>query len=103
MGSLQYLPDTLAARLAALASRPRHLLLNLTPLHETRSFFTLQSIGTAYCPYRICAAGPFIESLANLGYDLVDQWENPEKRCEIAFHPEHSLDRYHGFHFRQRA
>ena len=37
-----------------------------------------------------------------LGYRLVDQWRNAEKRCEIAFEPEHSLDHYRGYHFLRR-
>jgi len=102
MGSLQYLPETLAERLGRLVRAPRHLLLNLTPLHATESYFTLQGIGTAYCPYRITALGAFTQSLAGLGYERVDQWDNPDKRCTIPFHPGHSLEGYHGFHFRLR-
>jgi hypothetical protein len=34
---------------------------------------------------------------------MVDSWENPDKKCEIPFHPEHSLERYHGFYFRRAA
>ena len=100
-GSLQYLPDTLAERLARLAAAPRHLILNLTPLHERESYFTLQSVGTAFCPYRIAAQGEFLKSFDALGYALVDSWENPDKKCEIPFHPERSLDRYHGVYFRR--
>jgi putative methyltransferase (TIGR04325 family) len=100
-GSLQYLPDTLAERLARLPAPPRHLLLNLAPLHERHSYFTLQSVGTAFCPYRITAAGEFLRSFEELGYALVDTWENPDKNCRIPFHPDRSLDRYHGFHFRR--
>ena len=37
-----------------------------------------------------------------LGYERVDQWDNPDKRCTIPFHPGHSLEGYHGFHFRLR-
>lgn len=102
MGSLQYLPETLAERLSTLVRTPRHLLLNITPLHEHESFFTLQGIGTAYCPYRITARGEFLGSLAALGYELVDQWENPDKRCEIAFDPGHSIEGYCGFHLERR-
>jgi putative methyltransferase (TIGR04325 family) len=100
-GSLQYLPDTLAERLAQLKTPPPHLLLNLTPLHDRESYFTLQSVGTAFCPYRILAITPFLESFASLGYSLVDQWENPEKNCHIPFHPQHSLERYHGLYLHQ--
>jgi putative methyltransferase (TIGR04325 family) len=99
-GSLQYLPDTLSERLARLAVRPRHILLNLMPLHEQRSYFTLQAIGTAFCPYRITQIADFLRGYEALGYEIVDSWENPDKKCEIPFHPEHSLDRYYGFYLR---
>ena len=102
-GSLQYLPETLAQRLARLAKPPAHVVLNLTPLHERHGYFTLQSVGTAYCPYRIFAVADFLEGFRQLGYELVDTWDNPDKKCEIPFHPEHSLDRYHGFYFRHGA
>jgi putative methyltransferase (TIGR04325 family) len=100
-GSLQYLPETLAERLAILKSPPRHLILNLTPLHAKHSFFTLQSIGTAFCPYRVTARSEFQSAYEKLGYELADSWVNPEKRCHIPFHPEHSLDHYLGFYFRR--
>lgn len=102
-GALQYLPQTLAERLAQLASPPRHLVLNLLPLHDRLSYFTLQSIGTAFCPYRITALAPFLEAYAALGYRLVDRWRNPERHCDIPFHPDHCLDGYHGFYFRRDA
>jgi putative methyltransferase (TIGR04325 family) len=103
LGSLQYLEETLAERLARLKNMPRHLILNLTPLHHKHSYFTLQSIGTAFCPYRVTSVGEFLKGLDALGYKLVDQWENPDKKCEIPFHPEYSLDHYHGFYFRLDA
>lgn len=99
LGSLQYLPDTLPERLLKLKSLPRHLILNLMPIHLQKTYFTLQSIGTAFCPYRISAMDEFVKSFEALGYQLVDRWENPEKSCPIPFHPGHSLDRYHGFLF----
>jgi putative methyltransferase (TIGR04325 family) len=95
-GCLQYLDQTLAERLAALPRRPRWLLVNLLPLHERSAYWTVQSIGTAYCPYRIQHAQAFFAELEALGYRIQDQWENIDKACWIAFEPEHSLDRYHG-------
>lgn len=100
-GSVQYLPDTLDARIARLAHAPRHVLVNLLPLHDRDSYWTLQSIGTAFCPYRVESSGEFLSRFRALGYEIVDTWENPDKRCEIPFHPDHSLDRYHGFLFRR--
>jgi putative methyltransferase (TIGR04325 family) len=103
LGSLQYLPETLAERVRNLRTPPRHLILNLIPLHEEHSYFTLQSIGTAFCPYRVTSFAEFRSAYEKLGYETVDTWENPEKRCDIPFHPEHSLDRYYGFYFRRPA
>ena len=100
LGSLQYLPETLTSRLAKLQAPPRHLLLNLTPLHDQLSYFTLQSVGTAFCPYRITAVPTLLKSLDELGYSMIDHWENPDKKCSSPFYPEHSLDKYHGFYFK---
>lgn len=98
-GSLQYLIDTLPERLRAIDARPRHVLLNLVPIHASQSYFTLQSIGTAFCPYRITALTEFVESFEALGYGLVDRWENADKSCHIPLHPEQCLDSYNGFLF----
>jgi putative methyltransferase (TIGR04325 family) len=103
LASLQYLRETLADRLKNLTSAPTHLILNAVPLHPRYSYFTLQSIGTAFCPYRITAVEEFLAPYADLGYTLVDRWENPDKRCAIPFHPDRSLDRYFGFYFRRAS
>lgn len=99
-GCLQYLRETLPEKLAALQRRPEWVLVNLLPLHPERSYWTVQSIGTAFCPYRVQRDREFFDGLATLGYQLEDRWENLEKRCWVAFDPAHSLDRYHGAAFR---
>lgn len=102
-GSIQYIPPTLADLLRDIPSRPKHLLINLLPLHARATYFTVQNIGTAFCPYRIEAHGRFVGDLRALGYELRDHWENLEKRCDIPFvAPHYSLDRYHGFYFALR-
>lgn len=95
-GCLQYLDQTLAEKLAALAHRPRWLLINLLPLHENRAYWTVQNIETAFCPYRIQQEKLFFEGLTGLGYKLLDRWENPEKHCEVAFNAQCSLEQYYG-------
>jgi len=98
-GSLQYLDYTLADLIGQLKQPPRHLVINLMPIHMSESFFTLQNMGTAFCPYRVMSEREFIDGLKARGYALQDRWENPDRRCKIAFRPEHSLDRYFGFCF----
>lgn len=99
-GCLQYLEQTLAQKIAGLPRRPEWLLINLLPLHESAEFWTVQNIETAFCPYRIQRSAPFFEAIKALGYRELDRWENPEKHCEIAFDPVHSLDTYLGAAFR---
>ena len=95
-GCLQYLEQTLAERIATLRRRPRWVLVNLLPLHERYAYWTVQSIGTAFCPYRIQQSQAFFSELEKLGYRLQDKWENLEKECWVAFEPAHCLNRYHG-------
>src|SRR3546814_9186296 len=46
-GALQYLDYTLPELLQRLRRKPRHVLVNLTPMHPDRSFFTLQNLSIA--------------------------------------------------------
>jgi len=95
-GCLQYLPETLDAKLQSLSKKPRWVLVNLLPLHDRLAYWTVENIGTAFCPYRIQQKSTFFDDLKRLDYDLLDVWENREKGCSVAFSPEHCLDRYFG-------
>ena len=69
-------------------------------MHDSLDYWTVQSTGKAFCPYRIQRRDAFFGALEKLGYKTQDVWENAEKRCAIAFDPEHSLDVYYGAAFR---
>jgi len=101
-GCIQYLDETLGERIAGLRRRPRWVMVNLLPLHKSEAFWTLQSTGAALCPYRIQRTADFLGEFERLGYEMLDMWENAEKRCTIAFDEAHSLDRYYGMAFRLR-
>lgn len=104
-GSLQYLPGTfLHDRLSSWAKRPRHLIVQRTPLHARHSFVTIQSVITrtgqvSFCPYSVPARADFIGGLLALGYRLVDSWEKP-RRLDVPFHPECRVETYSGLYFR---
>lgn len=98
-GSLQYLPVTLPDMLKGLRRMPRRIVVNTTPIHETRSFFTLNSIGTAFCPYRVQARGAFVESVTALGYQKRDAWENLGKGMQIPNSEGADVPSYSGFCF----
>lgn len=98
-GALQYLDYTLPELLRRLSQPPRHVLVNLTPMHPDRSYFTLQNLGIAICPYRIMARPAFIQEMEALGYRIHDRWESPERTVRIPFAPAYGVDRYYGFYF----
>lgn len=102
-GSLQYLEKPLHEILAAIPDRPAHVLINQLPMHDGAAYYTLQSIGTAFCPYRIEDRGGLVAGMAALGYEKLDAWRTPEKLCPIPFHPEHSVRGYEGMYFRARS
>ncbi|MEO6169964.1 MAG: TIGR04325 family methyltransferase [Lysobacter sp.] len=102
-GSLQYLDYSLPELLGRIADPPPHVLVNTTPMHPDRSYFTLQNIGSAICPYRITAVPEFIDDMAALGYKVIDRWESFERHLRLPFEPGHSIDRYYGFYLRLGA
>lgn len=96
-GVLQYLPQTLGAAISSWEKRPKRIVINTTPIHPEHSFFTVNSIGTSFCPYRVQTHAGLVRELASLKYKVRESWINPDKRMTIAFHPEHSLNYYSGF------
>ena len=98
-GSLQYLPLTLGAYLVPWKKKPRRIIVNITPIHPSLGFFTVNSIGTAFCPYRVQTQAELVGELAALGYALKDTWANRGKELHLPLHPELSLNHYRGFCF----
>ncbi|RYZ72956.1 MAG: methyltransferase, TIGR04325 family [Lysobacteraceae bacterium] len=98
-GALQYLPYSLPDLLSMLERRPRHVIFNLTPLHLQLSFFTLQNLGIAICPYRIGSLPRLVGAMADLGYQLRDQWELADRHVHIPFHEECNVQAYQGGYF----
>ena len=98
-GSLQYLEYNISDFLSNLVSKPSHLLINLLPLHPSKEFVTIQNIGTAFCPYRVFQQDKFISSLTAINYNLVDRWDNAEKKCNLPFQESFSVKPYQGLYF----
>ncbi|WP_454829097.1 methyltransferase, TIGR04325 family [Pseudoxanthomonas wuyuanensis] len=100
-GALQYLDYSLPELLARLRRPPPGVLFNLTPMHPLESYFTLQNLGIAVCPYRITGIPQMLADMEALGYVLRDRWDLPERQLRIPFEPEYAIDRYYGFYFRR--
>lgn len=100
-GSLQYLEGNLSEILSGLSDLPGYIIVNMLPAYQGIGFYTLQNIGTAFCPYQIFNNDDFINSILDMNYKLLDEWKNEDKSCEVAFEPEHSLDYYKGYIFKK--
>lgn len=102
-GSLQYLDSTtLWGELSEMTTKPRWVAVNKLPLSEGAAFWTLQNIGTAYCPYFVFNASEFIAAVERQGYRLVDRWNNADCACELPLNPERSVKWYSGLLFERQ-
>ncbi len=98
-GALQYLPQTLADILKSFQNLPKRIIINTTPVHPRHSYFTLNSIGTAYCAYRVQAHDEFVESIKACGFRMRHEWQNTSKNLDLPLNPEMSVAHYSGFCF----
>jgi putative methyltransferase (TIGR04325 family) len=96
-GVLQYLPQRLGEMLSSFSRLPQRIVINTAAIHPRTEFFTVNSIGTAFCPYRVQTQAELIRGLVGLGYRVRESWINPGKLMTIPFHPELSLDHYSGY------
>jgi putative methyltransferase (TIGR04325 family) len=97
-GALQYLEQDLATCLERVRPLPARVLINRIPLYEGRTFFTVQSSFKSVVPYRIQNRQELVDSMINLGYELVDCWYD-RREVVIPFHPTRSVHKFYGFYF----
>ena len=90
--------------LGSIQNPPRHVVVQRTPLHPKRSFFTLQVMAIpdnpAFCAYTVAERDGFISGIKDLGYELVDSWSQP-RVLDVPFHPDCRIDTYSGLYFRR--
>ena len=97
-GALQYFEQDLATCLKRLRTRPPRLFINRVALYEGETFYTVQSTFGSVTPYRIQNRQELIDSLADLGYHVVDCWYE-EREVVIPFHPTRRVQKFYGFYF----
>ncbi len=103
-GALQYVESPLLAEsISRLRDKPAHLLLNKLPLTDGEPFVTLQNAGPSFVPQYVFSRSAFIRSLTDVGYELVDSWEDCVHSCRIPFHSDRDVPRYSGLYLRRRA
>lgn len=102
-GTLQCIRTPLSEILGYLQAKPKHLLINRTPLYGGKSFFTIRGLPPVTLVYCVFNRKEFIDSVLAHGYQLIDSWDISEPACGlcvIPFHPERSIRSYSGLYFR---
>jgi putative methyltransferase (TIGR04325 family) len=100
-GTLQYLDYSLEDLLTGLPRPPRHIVINLTPMHPSLDFYTVQNMGFACVPYHILSMTKFLAAMRERGYEVVDRWESYERECRVPFESAHDVDCYSGFYLQR--
>jgi putative methyltransferase (TIGR04325 family) len=98
-GSIQYV-ENLSGKLASCEKRPKHLLINRVPLYDGAKFVTLQNGGRVFYPQYIFNKTQFIDELNEIGYELVDIWQDNITSCFVPFHSDKSVPYYSGLYLR---
>jgi putative methyltransferase (TIGR04325 family) len=99
-GALHYWDLPLAALFAALGDRPRHLLINRSPITDRVEYMVIQRAPQAALPCVVRNRAGLIRGLENLGYTYVDQWVEPTRGLTLPLFPDYEVKEYSGFYFR---
>lgn len=99
-GALHYWEGSIGELFERLESRPSHVLVNRTPVHETAAaFITLQRQDHFAVPCLVRNAGELIAAFTALGYTLVNRWSALELSLPLPLFPAQSVPAYSGFYF----
>ncbi len=101
-GLLQYLDTPFPEFVAQLSTRPDHILLNKVATRDGPSVTTLERIGPARVPYQMRCRDDFEAQLAQMDYEIVDQWEIPSLSHVIDTHPDLGSSISRGYLLRRR-
>jgi putative methyltransferase (TIGR04325 family) len=99
-GSLHYFEQRIDRMLAALATKPRHVLINRSPLHTGAVTYTIQDAGFGLIACKLYNKAELIAGMQAIGYELADAWRIYECSLDIPFYPDLSVDAYSGLYFR---
>lgn len=101
-GAFHYWETSVREFIGQFPQRPRHVILNRTPVHETQpSFITIQHRGSYAVPCLVRNKKELASAFAAEGYVMIDQWPALELSLEMPFLPNYTVPYYSGFYFRR--
>lgn len=98
-GTIQYMDAGFEALLEPCS--PDHVLINHLPVHDIRSYWTLQQLKYCEVPYFVRTETEVTTQLNELGFELINSWRWP-RSIEVPFHSSAAVGSYNGYYFRRR-
>jgi putative methyltransferase (TIGR04325 family) len=98
-GCLQEIEAPLADLLRLLPQLPTSVIINRIPVWGREAIVTLRMPGSYLFPYKYFSRKAFVESVEQLGYQLIDDWDCPESSTSIRFNRHLRINQFHGFYF----
>ena len=99
-GSIQYIESpSFPELLNKYQVKPTHIIINKIPLYDGEGFVTLQNGGNSFYPYQVFNRTEFINSVTEIGYQLVDSWIIPERNFWLPCDPARSFGPSSGLYF----
>jgi putative methyltransferase (TIGR04325 family) len=96
-GVLQYFEDLLPDLLRRHDARPKHVIVNRTPLSASSRTYTVQDGGAFFALCVLHPRSELLAGMAKLGYRLAAEWPAPDLRLDVPLWPELSAPAYSGF------
>jgi putative methyltransferase (TIGR04325 family) len=98
-GSMHYFEKPLSKMVAGLMVKPRHVLINRTPLTDGPAFATVQDAGSYRVACMVYNRAQLIRDFADIGYQLKGGWQVAELSLRVPFHPDFTVLPYSGLMF----
>ncbi len=100
-GSLHYWEGSLSSFAAEVGGLPKHVIVNRSPMRATGdAFITVQTGAHWAVPCLVRSLDQLTQEMEALGFDRVDDWNEPEKTLHFPWLPDHEA-RYLGVYFRR--
>jgi len=98
-GSMHYLEPPLLELLKQSRHHPRWVIINRVPLSERDTYYAVQRDHHIAVACRVEKLDSVKSGMDNLGYDLTDSWQIPDRNLIMPFFPDYSVDSYRGLFF----
>ena len=99
-GSLHYWEAPLAGIFTGLQQKPRHVLINRSPMTDRESYVVVQRFPQVALASIIRNKAAVIEEFQRLGYTFVNEWVEPTRSLTIPLFPQYDVKAYTGLYFR---